>query len=73
VPVASRLGCGAGFGAGAGAGRGALEDHLSEAFEILRTQPDVAEVLVDRVRFLRLAEVEGRYADVLTTLSGRVA
>jgi hypothetical protein len=25
------------------------------------------------VRFLRFAEVEGRYADVLTTLSGRVA
>jgi hypothetical protein len=73
VPVASRLGCGAGFGAGAGAGRGALEDYLPEAFEILRTQPDVAEVLVDRARFLPFDEVEGRYADVLTTLRGRVA
>lgn len=50
-----------------------LEDYLSEAFEILRTQPDVEEVLVDRVRFLRFAEVEGRYDDVLTLLSGRVA
>lgn len=50
-----------------------LEDYLTEAFEILRTQPDVEEVLVDRVRFLRFAEVEGRYDDVLTLLSGRVA
>ena len=50
-----------------------LDDYLSEAFGILQAQPDIEEVLVDRVRFLRFAEVEGRYDDVLTTLSGRVA
>ncbi len=36
-------------------------------------QPDIEEVLVDRVRFLRLAEVEGRYDDVLAMLSGRAS
>ena len=34
-------------------------------------QPDVEEVLVDRVRFLRDAEAEGRHADVLALLGGR--
>ena len=48
-----------------------LEDYLTETLEILRRQPDVEEVLVDRVRFLRFAEVEGRYDDVLAVLSGR--
>ena len=50
-----------------------LEDYLSESFAILQAEPDVEEVLVDRVRFLRFAEVEGRYDDVLAVLSGRTS
>jgi uncharacterized oxidoreductase len=50
-----------------------LEDFLDEVMAILAAQPDVEEVLVDRVRFLRFAEAEGRYADVLANLSGRAA
>lgn len=48
-----------------------LEDYLTETFGILQREPDVEEVLVDRVRFLRFAEVEGRYDDVLALLSAR--
>ena len=50
-----------------------LEEYLNETFEILRARPDVEEVLVDRVRFLRFAEVEGRYDDVLAMLSSRAS
>ncbi|SDE69740.1 Short-chain dehydrogenase involved in D-alanine esterification of teichoic acids [Blastococcus fimeti] len=50
-----------------------LEEYLTETFNILQSQPDVREVLVDRVRFLRFAEVEGRYDDVLALLSGRAS
>ncbi|ROP57945.1 MULTISPECIES: SDR family oxidoreductase [unclassified Rathayibacter] len=48
-----------------------LEEFLDETVRILATQPDVEEVLVDRVRFLRDAEAEGRHADVLALLSSR--
>jgi uncharacterized oxidoreductase len=50
-----------------------LEEFLDEVMAILAAQPDAEEVLVDRVRFLRFAEVEGRHADVLANLSGRAA
>jgi len=46
-----------------------LEDFLDQTMHILTTQPDVEEVLVDHVRFLRFAEAEGRTADVLAALS----
>lgn len=46
-----------------------LEDFLDEVWAILGAQPDVQEVLVDRVRILRFAETEGRYADVLAHLN----
>jgi len=48
-----------------------LADYLDETMRILMEQPDVEEVLVDRVRFLRDAEAEGRHADVLALLGGR--
>ena len=46
-----------------------LDEYLDETMRILTEQPDVEEVLVDRVRFLRDAEAEGRHADVLRVLS----
>lgn len=48
-----------------------LDDFLDEVVHILTTQPDVEEVLVDRVRYLRFAEAEGRTADVLAMLAAR--
>ncbi|MCU1405549.1 MAG: hypothetical protein JWQ43_1852 [Glaciihabitans sp.] len=47
-----------------------LEEFLSEAMELLETQPDAHEILVERVKFLRNAEKEGRYDQVLSLLSG---
>ena len=37
--------------------------------KLLETQPDAEEILVERVKFLRDAEAEGRYAEVLELLS----
>ena len=48
-----------------------LDEFLDETVRILEQQPDVEEVLVQRVRFLRDAEAEGRHADVLALLSQR--
>ncbi|SFE50154.1 SDR family oxidoreductase [Blastococcus tunisiensis] len=49
-----------------------LADYVAESFDILQSEPDVEEVLVDRVRFLRFAEIDGRYDDVLAQLATRV-
>ena len=38
-----------------------LEEYLEETMTLLAADPDVPEVLVDRVRFLRFAELEDRY------------
>ncbi|THG31682.1 SDR family oxidoreductase [Naasia lichenicola] len=38
-----------------------LDDFADEVMSIFESQPDVREVLVERVGFLRYAEVEGRY------------
>ncbi|TDT64019.1 SDR family NAD(P)-dependent oxidoreductase [Frigoribacterium sp. PhB116] len=46
-----------------------LDEFLDETVQILEQQPDVEEVLVRRVRFLRDAEAEGRHTDVLALLS----
>ena len=48
-----------------------LDEFLDETMRILAAQPEVEEVLVDRVRFLRDAEAEGRHADVLALLGSR--
>ncbi len=50
-----------------------LEQFLDEVMAILAARPDVDEVLVDRVRFLRFAEVDGRYDAVLAGLTGLAA
>jgi uncharacterized oxidoreductase len=47
-----------------------LEDYLSETMTLLETQPEADEILVERVKFLRNAELEGRYDQVLEVLSG---
>jgi uncharacterized oxidoreductase len=53
-------------------GRGMpLEDYLDEVVELLRTRPDAREVLVEGVKFLRFAEVDGTYDEVLARLSAR--
>lgn len=46
-----------------------LEEYLSEVMTLLETQPDATEILVERVKFLRDAEVSGTYDQVLGLLS----
>lgn len=48
-----------------------LEDFLSETLTLLRTNPDANEIVVERARFVRDAEANGTYADVLAMLSSR--
>jgi len=48
-----------------------LDEYLDETMMLLESQPEAHEILVERVGFLRHAEAEGRYADVLALLSGR--
>jgi uncharacterized oxidoreductase len=48
-----------------------LEDFLNEVMGILEAQPEVAEVLVERVKWQRHAEREGRYDEVFAALSAR--
>lgn len=47
-----------------------LEDFLSEVMDLLRTQPDAREILVENVKFLRHAQANGTYDNVLAMLSG---
>ncbi|WP_410786170.1 SDR family oxidoreductase [Kribbella sp. C-35] len=46
-----------------------LDEYLDETVTILQQQPDAAEILVDRVHFLRHAERENRYDDVIGVLN----
>lgn len=46
-----------------------LEDFLTEVMTLLRDQPDAKEVLVENVKFLRFAEANGVYDDVLSVLA----
>ena len=45
----------------------ALAEFITETMEILRTQPEATEILVDRVHALRFAAEQGR---VLVALQG---
>jgi uncharacterized oxidoreductase len=47
-----------------------LQEFLDEVMSIIQNQPDVNEILVERVKFLRFAEATGTYNDVLALLSG---
>ena len=46
-----------------------LEDYLTEAMELIQQQPDADEILVERVKFLRLAEREGRFDQTLAAVN----
>ena len=50
-----------------------LEEFLDEIMALLQTQPDAHEILVENVKFLRHAEANGRYAEVLDALAGRAS
>jgi uncharacterized oxidoreductase len=47
-----------------------LDEFLDEGMELLRSEPDAKEILVERVKFLRFAEAEGRYDEALDMLAG---
>ncbi|WP_105971607.1 SDR family oxidoreductase [Streptomyces geranii] len=47
-----------------------LEEFLDETLGILRDEPDAKELVVERARFVRDAEANGSYDDVLAVLSG---
>jgi uncharacterized oxidoreductase len=47
-----------------------LEEFLTEVMDILTNRPDEKQVMVERVGFLRNAESEGRYPEVLAMLAG---
>lgn len=48
-----------------------LEDFLDEVMGLIEADPTAEQILVERVKWQRNAEAEGRYADVLGVLSGR--
>lgn len=48
-----------------------LVEFVDEVMHLLLTQPEADEVLVERVKWQRNAEAEGRYQDVLGVLSAR--
>lgn len=49
-----------------------LADYLRETFAILRDQPDVDEVIIDRVKPLRFAAESGNYAEFFRTFNERM-
>ena len=50
-----------------------LGDFADEVMSLLRTSPDAREILVEGVKFLRFAEVEGRYDDAVAAVNPQVA
>lgn len=46
-----------------------LDEFLTETLELLRENPDTQELVVERARFLRDAQANGSYDDVLAMLS----
>ncbi|SIK40234.1 Putative short chain dehydrogenase/reductase [Mycobacteroides abscessus subsp. abscessus] len=46
-----------------------LEDFITEVVDILEHQPDVREIQVERVKFLRYGEARGDYDQVVATLN----
>lgn len=46
-----------------------LAEFIDEAVSLLQSQPDAHEIQVERVKFLRYAEVRGDYAEVVATLN----
>ncbi|GED08793.1 SDR family oxidoreductase [Cellulosimicrobium cellulans] len=48
-----------------------LDAFVAEVVDLLRTQQDATEILVERVKFLRFGEARGDYDDVVATLNAR--
>lgn len=46
-----------------------LDEFADEVMVLLESQPDAHEILVEGVKFLRFAEVEGRYADAVAAVN----
>ena len=46
-----------------------LDEFISEAVELLASQPDAREIQVERVKFLRYGEARGDYDQVVATLN----
>ncbi|MFJ3492121.1 SDR family oxidoreductase [Streptomyces sp. NPDC086091] len=46
-----------------------VDDYADETIEILRTQPDVTEVLVEAVKGMRHAEIDGTYDQLVTVIN----
>jgi uncharacterized oxidoreductase len=46
-----------------------LEDFLSEAMALLQATPQALEIVVERAKFLRYAQANGEYGNVLKMLS----
>ncbi|MEV6410815.1 SDR family NAD(P)-dependent oxidoreductase [Kribbella sp. NPDC051718] len=46
-----------------------LDEYLTDTIDILLTEPDVTEVVIDRVKFLRNAEPEGRLPETIAALN----
>jgi short-subunit dehydrogenase involved in D-alanine esterification of teichoic acids len=49
-----------------------LDDYVDETMALLEAQPDATEILVERVKPLRFAEVNGTLAQVTGMLDGHV-
>jgi uncharacterized oxidoreductase len=48
-----------------------LQAYVDESMQILTTQPDASEIIVDRVKFLRFASEGGQFENVFNTLNQR--
>ncbi|MFG1699761.1 SDR family oxidoreductase [Nonomuraea sp. NPDC049309] len=46
-----------------------LEEYIAEVMELLESRPDAKEIQVERVKFLRYAEVRGEYDQVVAILN----
>ncbi len=46
-----------------------LDEFVTEVVDLLRTQPDAHEILVERVKFLRYGEARGDYDEVVRVLN----
>ena len=47
-----------------------LDEFIDEVVALIESQPDATEIQVERVKFLRYAEVRGDYEQVVATLNG---
>jgi uncharacterized oxidoreductase len=46
-----------------------LDEYVTEVMSIIETQPDVREIQVERVKYLRYSEARGDYDQVVATLN----